>query len=139
MSIEKQIIHTRHFFSTFLQFLFAFCIYVHSVLVSHTPSYSLHLTLCVSRDTEFDHCGNKTLGVVSCVKNGREIGSPLPLQWFIAEVCLACLLNFQGKDSLWHGRRAWSQQVTERYVISKHAISSMSHFSRKDESLHPLL
>lgn len=79
MSAGKQIIHTRHFFSIFLQFPFVFCIYTHSVLASHIPSYSFHLTLCVSGDTEFGHCGNKTLGVVSCVKSGREIGSLLPL------------------------------------------------------------
>jgi len=49
------------------------------MLVPHIPSYSLELTLGVCSDTELDHCGNKTLGVVSCVKKCRQIGSSLPL------------------------------------------------------------
>lgn len=78
MGVEKQI-HITHAFSFCSPFFFSANTYVHSVTCSSHPSYSLQLTLGVSSDTEFDHPGSKTLGVVSCVKNGREMGTLLPL------------------------------------------------------------
>lgn len=60
-------------------FLFSADFYVHFILVSHTPSYSLELTFSVSGDTELDHRESKTLAIVSCVKNVRQIRSSMPL------------------------------------------------------------